>query len=56
VLDLFNREAIGWSLKPRMTADIVNDALTIACFRKRPVAGLTHHSSDRGNQYANLVF
>ena len=23
VLDLFNREVVGWSLKPRMTADIV---------------------------------
>ncbi len=27
VLDLFNREVVGWSLKPRMTADIVTDAL-----------------------------
>ena len=26
VLDLFNREVIGWSLKPRMTSDIVTDA------------------------------
>ena len=25
VLDLFNREVIGWSLKPRMTTDIVTD-------------------------------
>jgi transposase InsO family protein len=29
VLDLFNREVVGWSLKPRMTADIVCDALTM---------------------------
>ena len=34
VLDLFNREVVGWSLKPRMTADIVTDALTMAWFRK----------------------
>jgi transposase InsO family protein len=27
---LFNREVIGWSLKPRMTADIVTDALPMA--------------------------
>ncbi len=40
VLDLFNREVVGWSLKPRMTADIVTDALTMAWFRKRPAAGL----------------
>jgi hypothetical protein len=25
VLDLFNREVVGWSLNPRMTADIVTD-------------------------------
>jgi transposase InsO family protein len=31
VLDLFNREVVGWSLKPRMTAEIVTDALTMAC-------------------------
>lgn len=49
VLDLFNREVIGWSLKPRMTTDIVIDALTMAWFRRRPEAGVMHHS-DRGAQ------
>ncbi|OIQ92629.1 IS2 transposase TnpB [mine drainage metagenome] len=55
VLDLFNREVVGWSLKPRMTADIVTDALTMAWFRRRPAAGLMHHS-DRGSQYASHAF
>lgn len=55
VLDLFNREVVGWSLKPRMPADIVTDALTMAWFRKKPAAGLMHHS-DRGSQYASQVF
>lgn len=55
VLDLFNREVIGWSIKPRMTADIVIDALTMAWFRRRPAAGVMHHS-DRGSQYASRVF
>ena len=49
VLDLFNREIVGWSIKPRMTADIVTDALTMAWFRRRPASGLIHHS-DRGSQ------
>ncbi len=48
VLDLFNREVIGWSLKPRMTSDIVTDALTMVWFRRRPEAGVMHHS-DRGS-------
>jgi putative transposase len=55
VLDLFNREVVGWSLKPRMTADIVTDALTMAWFRKKPAPGLLHHS-DRGSQYASHAF
>lgn len=55
VLDLFNREVVGWSIKPRMTADIVTDALTMAWFRRRPQPGLIHHS-DRGSQYASQVF
>jgi putative transposase len=52
VLDLFNREIVGWSIKSRMTADIVIDALTMAWFRRRPAPGLIHHS-DRGSQYAS---
>jgi putative transposase len=55
VLDLFNREIVGWSIKPRMTADIVIDALTMAWFRKNPAPGLIHHS-DRGSQYASHAF
>jgi transposase InsO family protein len=30
VLDLFNREVVGCSLKPSMTAEIVTEALTLA--------------------------
>lgn len=39
VLDLFNRVIVGWSIKPRMTADIANDALTMALFRRSARAG-----------------
>lgn len=55
VLDLFNREVVGWSIQPRMMADIVIDALTMAWFRKKPAPGLIHHS-DRGSQYASHAF
>lgn len=55
VLDLFNREVVGWSLKPRMTSELVTEALTMAWFKKRPAAGLLHHS-DRGSQYASHDF
>jgi putative transposase len=52
VLDLFNREVVGWSIKPRMTADLVTDALAMAWFRRRPAPGVLCHS-DRGSQYAS---
>ena len=55
VLDLFNREVIGWSLKPRMTSEIVTDALTMTWFRRRPPSGVMNHS-DRGSQYASNAF
>lgn len=40
-----------WSRQPRMTADIVTDALTRAWFRRKPAGGLRHHSG-RGRPYA----
>lgn len=52
VLDLFNREIVGWSIKPRMTADLVTDALTMAWFRRKPGEGVVFHS-DRDSQYAS---
>ncbi len=55
VRDLFNREVVGWSLNPRMTADIVPDALTMAWCRRKPAEGLLHHS-DRGSQDASQPF
>ena len=55
VFDLFNRKVVGGSLKPCMTADIVSDALTMPCFRKRPVPGVMHHS-DRGSQCVSHAF
>ena len=51
VMDLYTRAIVGWALKPRMTTDLVLDALTMAWFRKRPGSGTIFHS-DRGSQYA----
>ncbi|MDX9875811.1 MAG: IS3 family transposase [Spongiibacteraceae bacterium] len=55
VIDLFNREVIGWSIKPRMTTDLVIDALSMAWFRRRPGPGVLFHS-DRGSQYASQAY
>lgn len=51
VLDLFSRQVVGWAMDKRMDADLVLNALTTAYWRRKPEAGLLHHS-DRGSQYA----
>jgi len=55
VLDACSRRIVGWSMQERMTQDLVLDALKMALGRRRPDAGLMHHS-DRGSQYASAAF
>lgn len=38
-----------------MKASLVTDALRMACFKRKPAAGLLVHS-DRGSQYASNLF
>ncbi len=52
VIDLFNRQVVGFALAPRMTRTLVMDALRMAWFRRHPASGLIFHS-DRGSQYAS---
>ena len=39
VLDLYSRMIVGWSLKERRTRDLVEDALTMALWRRKPKPG-----------------
>ena len=55
VIDLFSRQVVGWSLQAYMQTSLVKDALLMACFRRRPAAGLIFHS-DRGSQYCSQDF
>ncbi len=48
VIDLFNRQVVGWSLQPHMQASLVKDALAMAWWRRRPPPGVIFHS-DRGS-------
>ena len=52
LLDLFNREIVGWATSSRMTRQLAIDALQMALGRRTPAEGLIHHS-DRGSQYAS---
>lgn len=52
VIDLFSRQVVGWSMSDRMKAKLVNDALLMAIWKRKPARGLILHS-DRGSQYAS---
>jgi putative transposase len=52
VEDLYSRKVVGWSLKERLTSELVNDALRMAIGRQLPRVDLMAHS-DRGSQYAS---
>jgi len=52
VIDLYSRKVVGWSMSNRMQADLVNKALLMAIWQRKPAKGLTWHT-DRGSQYAS---
>ena len=54
VMDIWSRMVVGWSMSPRMTADLADDALKMAIARRRPEKGCIHHS-DHGSQYVSLL-
>lgn len=55
VQDAFSRAIVGWSMADNMRAELVVDALQMGLARRRPEAGLIHHS-DQGSQYVSLAF
>jgi transposase InsO family protein len=52
VMDLYSRKVVGWSMDTSMKATLVNDALTMALWRRKPDKGLIWHS-DQGSQYCS---
>ncbi|WP_244150387.1 IS3 family transposase [Desulfomicrobium norvegicum] len=55
VLDLFSRRVVGWSMSDRADAQLACQALRAAVQRRKPNAGLLHHS-DQGCQYTSEAF
>jgi transposase InsO family protein len=55
ILDVFNRQIVGWGMGDRLTADLVLRAFHKAVGMRHPAPGLIFHS-DRGVQYACLEF
>ena len=52
ILDLFSRAVVGWSVDVTPTTRLTLAALQSAVQKRRPTAGLLHHS-DRGCQYTS---
>ena len=52
VIDLYSRKVVGWSMSSRMRAELVNNALLMAIWQRKPPKGLIWHT-DRGSQYAS---
>jgi transposase InsO family protein len=52
ILDLFSRRIVGWATSDRLAEGLTLEALTLSLARRRPPAGILHHS-DRGAQYAS---
>jgi putative transposase len=52
VIDLFSRKIVGWSMNDTMTTKLVNNALLMAIWKRKPPKGLIWHT-DRGSQYAS---
>lgn len=55
ILDLYSRRVVGWAMEGHLRTEIVVDALRMAVWRRKPAAGLVHHS-DQGVQYTALSF
>jgi transposase InsO family protein len=53
--DLFSRAVVGWSLDATLATTLPLRALNVAVRRRRPEAGLLHHS-DRGCQYTSADY
>jgi len=50
ILDLYSRAVVGWALDTTLATRLPLAALQSAVHRRRPAAGLLHHS-DQGCQY-----
>ncbi len=55
VLDACTRRIVGWAMAEHLRTEVVIEAVEMALWQRRPVAGVIHHS-DQGSQYTSLAF
>lgn len=49
VIDLFSRQVVGWSMAAHMKTQLVNDALQMAIWKRKPDKGLLWHTDGVAN-------
>jgi putative transposase len=47
VLDAYSRRVVGWAMEDHLRTELVVDALQMALWRRKPAAGLIHHSDSQ---------
>lgn len=55
ILDLFSRQIIGWAMRKKNNTELVQDALTMAIWRRGRVNDIIVHS-DQGSTYASSAY
>jgi transposase InsO family protein len=56
ILDVFSRKVVGWALEDSLNASLVVAALDQALTERNPPKGSLIHHSDRGIQYASMIY
>jgi len=54
VVDVCSRRLVGWAMRSHMRAELVQEALDMAIWNRRPERVI--HHSDQGSQYTSLLF
>src|SRR5436190_7215201 len=52
IVDIYSRFVVGWAMGKERDEQLITNAAVMALSRRRPGAGLLHHS-DRGSQYTS---
>ena len=55
ILDLFSRQVVGWAMSSRNNSKLVQDALSMAIWRRVDIGSVIVHS-DQGSTYASGVY
>ncbi len=55
VIDLFSRQIVGWSMAEHMKTQLVNDALLMTTWKRKPSKGLLWHTDRGANMHQKAI-